>query len=186
MEAAVVAAIVTSSLSAVVAIGSAVYGKHTARSMKLLEGSLQSQRDVDTARRDYEYEAKKRLYERCEPVLFPGVEAVELARRRVVSIARSCRQGDVREDGSGWLGHPGYYFQSSVFLLFAPGVAFKLLQRQLTAVDLSLDQRARRLYELFRLVVASFTNDHDLSKEEPALRYRPDDADPGKPDRERL
>jgi hypothetical protein len=114
------------------------------------------------------------------------MEAAELARRRVVSIARSCRQGDVREDGGGWLGYPGYYFQSSVFLLFVPGAAFKLLQRQLTAVDLSLDQRVHRLYELFRLVFTSFTNDHDLSRERPPVPYRPDDADPGKPDRERL
>jgi hypothetical protein len=186
MNGPVLAAIVTSSVSAIVATASALYGRHTARSMKLLESSLQSQRDADTARRDYEYEARKRLYERCEPVLFQGLEATENARRRVVSIARSCRQGDVREDGSGWLGQPGYYFQSSAFLLFAPGVTFKLLQRQLTAVDLSLDQRVHRLYELFRLVFASFTNDHDLSKEEPPLTYRPDDADPGEPNRERL
>ena len=154
--------------------------------MKLLEDALQTQRDVDTARRDYEYKAKMRLYERCEPAVFQGLEAAELARRRVVSIARSCREGDVREDGSGWLRHPGYYFQSSAFLLLAPGVTFKLLQRQLTVVDLSLDQRIHELYELFRLVFASFTDDHDLSKVEPSLPYRPDDADPGKSDRERL
>jgi biopolymer transport protein ExbB/TolQ len=45
-----------------------------------LASELEEQRAVRDARRDYEYEARKRLYAECEPLLF---EAAELAERHV-------------------------------------------------------------------------------------------------------
>jgi hypothetical protein len=141
---------------------------------------------VDEARRDYIYEARKRLYEECEPLLFQTIELVETARDRIVSLARSSRSGSIRADGSGWLAQRGYYFTSSVFHLFGPMTSFKLVQRRLTAVDLRIEPKIREQYELLKVLFLSFTRDFDLAWREPALQYDPDRADPGSPERERL
>lgn len=41
---------------------------------------------LQTARRDYEYEARKRLYQECEPILFQFSELYESALRRIYAI----------------------------------------------------------------------------------------------------
>ena len=151
-----------------------------------LASELEEQRAVQDARRDYEYEARKRLYGECEPLLFEAAELAERARSRIMSIARTCRQGDLLPDGSGWLAGPGYYFRSTVCFLLAPMTSFKILQRRLTVIDLSLEPRLRTQYELLKLIFRTFTEDHDLARCEPELEYKPDRADPGRPDRERL
>jgi hypothetical protein len=138
------------------------------------------------ARRDYEYEAKKRLYEQCEPLLFQALELSESARDRVVSLARTARRADIRPDGTGWLAEPGYYFNSTAYWLLAPMPTFKILQGRLTSVDLGLEPRIREQYELLKLLYLSFSSDFDLARAEPELRYDPDRADPGEANRERL
>jgi len=138
------------------------------------------------ARRDYEYEAKKRLYEQCEPLLFQALELSESARDRVVSLARSARNGVIRPDGTGWLAAPGYYFTSTAYWLLAPMTTFKLLQSRLTSVDLGLEPRLREQYELLKVLYLSFTNDFDLARAKPELDYEPDRTDPGEPNREQL
>ena len=54
--------------------------------------------------------------------------------------------------GSGWLAGPGYYFRSTVCFLLAPMTSFKILQRRLTVIDLSLEPRLRTQYELLKLI----------------------------------
>lgn len=151
-----------------------------------LASELEEQRAVRDARRDYEYEARKRLYAECEPLLFEAAELVERARSRVLSIARTCRNGDLLPDGSGWLSGPGYYFRSTVCFLLAPMTSFRILQHRLTVIDLSLEPRLQAQYELLKLIFRSFTEDHDLARCDPKLEYKPDEADSGKPGRERL
>lgn len=151
-----------------------------------LASELEEQRAIRDARRDYEYEARKRLYEECEPLLFEAAELAERARARALSIARTCRRGDLLPDGSGWLAGLGYYFQSTLYFLLAPMTSFKILQHRLTVIDLSLEPRLQAQYELLKLIFRSFTEDHDLARCEPALDYDPDRADPGRPDREKL
>jgi hypothetical protein len=88
------------------------------------------------ARRDYEYEAKKRLYAECDPVLFQTIELVENARRRIAGLAGAARSNDLQSDGSGWLAEPGYYFMTTAFYLLAPMTSFEILERRLTATIL--------------------------------------------------
>ena len=64
--------------------------------------------------------------------------------------------------------------------------SFKIVQRRLTVIDLSLEPQIREQYEILKLLFLSFTRDFDLAGREPVLRYEPDKADPGKPERARL
>ncbi|MDQ2881395.1 MAG: hypothetical protein M3Y48_09195 [Actinomycetota bacterium] len=151
-----------------------------------LANELEERRAVRDARRDYEYDARRRLYEQCEPLLFQAMEFAEVASSRIISLAQSARRQDIKADGSGWLARPGYYFQSTVFMLLAPLTTTKILQMRLTTVDLSLEPRLQLQYKLLKSIYQSFASDFQLAARDPALPYDPDRADPDKSDHERL
>lgn len=192
-QVAILTAIIGAAASLIIAILGIVAGTRsqrqaskTACELEELKDDLASRRaDVD-AKRDYEYEARKRLYAQCEPLVFEALELARNARFRVISLARSARLGEIRPNGSGWLSRPGYYFQSTSFMLLAPITSSKILQRSLTHVDLRLEPRLRMQYELLKLIFLSFTDHFALAEGPPRLDYDPDRADPGQPKREEL
>ena len=183
---AIAIALITGVGSLLVAVTSQVLARRANTNLELLKSQLEEQGKERDARRDYEYEARKRLYEQCEPLLFQMVELAAGAHRRIVSIARSSRNGDLQPDGSGWLADSGYYYTSTVFLLLAPATTFKILQRRLTAIDLSLEPTLREQYEILRLLFLSWASDFDVAELEPKLTYDPDRTDPDRADREEL
>lgn len=181
-----VPATVVSAIGAlVVAIGSAIYSAVTARRQVLLEKRLESEGKAEDARRDYEYDARKRLYRECEPLLFQARELAVDARGRITGLAIAARNSDIREDGTGWLANMRYYALSTCYSLFAPASAYLVVQRRLTDFDLGLEPRIHIQYELLRLLYASFSDDFGLAQAI-GLEYRPDDADTGMPNRDRL
>jgi hypothetical protein len=184
---AIAIAVIAAVGSLIATIVGQILARRTSRELAERTTKLEQEGKERDARRDYEYEAKKRLYEECEPLLFQTVELVENARDRIASIARSCRSRDLEADGSGWLAQPpGYYFTSTAFQLLAPITSFKIVQRRLTVIDLSLEPQIREQYEILKLLFLSFTRDFDLAGREPVLRYDPDRADPDEPHRVRL
>jgi len=108
----VLAAGIAAVASLVTAILAAFISYRTQKRVTALQDKLQESRAERDARRDYEYEAKKRLYAECEPVLFEALELAENARRRIVSLARTAKQGDIKQDGSGWLAVHGAVLQA--------------------------------------------------------------------------
>jgi hypothetical protein len=181
-------AIIAASASLVVAAFSTTKANKAQRDITELTSRLQEQRAERDARRDYEYEARKRLYTQCEPVIFEAMELAENFRHRVVSIARCSRMGWLRPDGTGWLApsEDDYYIESTAFFLLAPATSFKLIQRRLTAIDLALEPRVHFQYQLLKLAFLSYTWDYELAERVPSLNYHPDDADPGAPNSEQL
>jgi hypothetical protein len=154
-----------------------------------LKGELDETSAIKKARRDYEFEARKRLYAECEPLLFQALELAEDAQGRIVSVARTARIGKIRPDGTGWLTPrpgQGYYYKSTAYMLLAPVTSYKILQRRLTMIDLSLEGRLQTQYDLLKLIFLSFTRDFDLARREPRREYQPDEADPGVRNRDAL
>jgi hypothetical protein len=168
-------------IAAGVALAGAFISVRAGRRTTLLAAQLQQQQADRDARRDYEYEARKRLYQQCEPILFQARELAEVARRRIISIARSCRSNDLRDDGTGWLADHNYYFKSTVYYLLAPMTMFQLLRNRLTSADLSLDPTLHVQYELLKAIYLSLTTEFALANTKPALDYDPDKADPDQP-----
>lgn len=127
------------------------------------------------ARRDYEYEARKRLYAECGPVLLQLHEAADSALRRIAGLARTARQGHLGPDLPSWLADSrAYFFTSTVYMLFAPLAVAKLLQRRLTLIDFSLDRGIYMQYALARELLDSFSADYRLASQSPELAYRHD------------
>jgi len=84
--------------------------------------------------RDYEYEAKKRLYHEIEPYLFLFSELSGSALSRIFRLASVAKEGKLYPN-TGWLSGPRYFINSTVYRMIAPLAAFKLIQRRLTIVD---------------------------------------------------
>jgi hypothetical protein len=189
------AAFATAGASLVVAVLAAVAARLNTKKLHLLqkevdehktrlENELAEQREIGAARREYEYKAKVRLYEQCEPLLFQAIELAQNACYRIVSLANAARRGDIRADGSGWLDRHGYYFQSTAYSLLAPLTTASILRRRLTTVDLSLEPRLQLQYDLLKEIAVSFAHDFEFAEREPKLSYNPDRTDPGEPERE--
>ena len=190
---ALVVAGISASVSILVAVSALVSSLLTANKtasndakLATLESGLRDVEAARNARLDYEYEALKHLYSECEPLLFQFFELADDAESRIRALARECRNGSLRPDGSGWLADPSYYFDSTVYRLSAPLAAIRILQRRLTAVDLDLDSRLKTQYRLLRILYRSITDDQAIAERNPRLPYDPDSADPEDPDRDAL
>lgn len=197
MDPKVVVAVITAAASLLVAVASGWWSWTNAKRVHRLQAEVQRQALVqahelddrlaaEKAKRDYQYEARKRLYEQCEPPLFQAAELAENARYRVFSLARSAGRGDIRADGTGWLADTNYYSQSTAYLLLAPLTAAKILQRRLTSVDLGLEPRLQVQYALLKSALMTLASDFELAAMDPALPYDPDRADPDEPGHEQL
>lgn len=185
ISAEVAVAIIAAAASVLAAIASGLLTRRNNVALKKLEDIQMETK----ARISYSYEARKRLYTVCEPLLFQAAEQAVEARARIRGLANAARGEQLRADGSGWLDSPeNYFFRSTVFNLLAPLTGFSILQRRLTTIDLSLDTAVRAKYETLKLIFFSFKNDWDLAEsgDGTALVYDRNRTDPGEPDRERL
>jgi hypothetical protein len=128
------------------------------------------------ARRDYQYEARKRLYEEVEPLLFQIVERADSALGRIRGLARTAGSGDLGP--GGWLSTTGrqvddYYRLSTIYRLMTPLVVVRLIQNRITLVDLTVDHSVRLYYVLGKRLYVLFTEDFTLAQQEPKIEYNP-------------
>lgn len=137
-----------------------------------IKGEVDDRNSANAARRDYEYEARKHLYDEVEPLLFQVYEALEEAHHRVRSLARTARNDELI-----WLESNGYYLSSTVYKMLLPAAYLRLIQRRMTFVDLGLDPRIELRYLLLKRYVRSFTDDFDFAQLSPELPYDPNHAD---------
>ena len=165
-------ALISSVASLIVALFGLLAGRKNERDLEALRARLAENQAEKDARRDYEYEARKRLYHEFEPLLFQFVELAESAQRRIASLARTAREGDL-ETNRGWLSGEGYYFIATIYKVISPLVIVRLMQRRLTLVDLNVDPKINVQYALMKRLYNSFTDDFDLARMAPAIDYNP-------------
>jgi hypothetical protein len=143
------------------------------KEIEILRSTLGEQGKEKDARRDYEYEARKRLYDQVEPIRFHLHESLEEAHYRVRSLARTARSGNLGSGPDNWLGGYGYYLRSTIYKLLLPVAYFRLLQSRMTFTDFNLDHNIALQYALLKLYVRSFTDDFEFAHLKPELRYDP-------------
>lgn len=146
---------------------------HSQRRLEALKAELTERNSAQAARRDYEYDARKRLYAEVEPLFFTLYEASEEFYYRVRSLVRTAREGRLGTQAGSWIGHEGYYLNSTAFKLVLPSVIYRLVQRRLTFVDLSLDEVIRIRYLIVKNLVHSFSDHFDFAALKPSLAYEP-------------
>ena len=134
--------------------------------LELLRTQLKDVARNRDAQRDYEYEARKRLYQQCEPLLFQLAEFSESALYRIYSLARTARHGNL----PSWVDEDDYSLRSTMYFLISPLIILRLIQSQLTFVDLTLDSHIARQYSLLKLLFLTFTDDFTFAHMPPAFR----------------
>ena len=146
--------------------------------LEQLKASIADRNSAASARRDYEYDARKRLYADIEPILFQLHEALEEAVSRVRSLARTHQKGCLGTGKASWVVSDGYYLRSTIYKIMLPTVFLRIIRRRITFVDLGLDDSIRLRYRLIKLYFRTFTDHFDLARVAPALSYTPDDDVP--------
>jgi len=147
--------------------------RQTADHAASLGHRLAEQKAEHDAVREYEYEARKKLYNEAEPLLFRLGEAAENALHRVISLARTARHQNLGSSDRSWLSEPGYYMASTIYTLLAPSAVYRLLQERLTFVDLGVAPKIQVKYMLAKIQYLCFTEDYALAEVEPTLPYCP-------------
>lgn len=175
MEAPVIAAIISSSIALLTAIGTSVFMYYRVERQKQkylveleeIKSVLDSKKSEHNARLDYEYEARKKLYNYYEPILFNYTESAERACSRIASLSKRAREkvlavrnADKKWDSSGsWLNNQDkYYLHSTYYYLFAPVAYFRLFRNKLTYVDLRLDEGIYCTYILSKILFGTFAD----------------------------
>ncbi len=125
------------------------------------------------ARRDYEYEALKRLYTQVEPLFLQLYEAIDSCYGRISALARTSRQHHLGVGAGSWIDHPGYFLRSTAYRVILPAVHFRIIQRRMTFVDLKLDQTLRLRYLLLKALYRSYGDAFDFAALAPKLDYDP-------------
>ena len=179
MQPAVLSAVIASATSLVVAVATAVAQLRLQRTkskqdseLERLKNELSDLSAERTARRSYEYEARKRLYAVTEPILFQLSERAEDLHASILGLARTARSGDL-DPGRNWLSYDGYYLRSTILRLLAPVALFHLLQEGLTQVDLGLDQSTRAQYSISRYLAWALSDHYEFAAYERRIPYDP-------------
>jgi hypothetical protein len=172
-------AIVAAGAALLVAIITHVSTRSNQRDIEQLRNKFADTQAERDARRDYEYEARKRLYQECGPVLFQLADLCEAAYFRITGLAQTASLGNLMPGRDSFL-RDEYYRLSTLHRLLAPSAALKILQRRLTLVDLSLDLTIQRQYTLTRQAFFAFGDEFTFARlGHEALHYNPLDSKAG-------
>jgi hypothetical protein len=144
------------------------------KEIEQVKGGIVDRSSAQAARREYEYDARKRLYSEIEPLFFQLYESVEECYFRILSLARTSRQGHLGIHEGSWVRDRGYYLLSTAYKLILPSVVYRLIQRRMTFIDLKLDEVLRVRYLLLKNLVHSFADPFDFAELRPSLPYEPD------------
>jgi hypothetical protein len=154
------AGILTSILAARIALG-------TQLRVARLTAALEERRAESDARRAYEYEARKRLYSVYEPLRVRLLASTDNALAQIADIvARPGRAGTT--DSS-----PEYRLKAAMYYLLAPLVVARMIERQLTLIDLGLDDRIHTEFVLAQVICRSLADEAYAAEIEPRLPYTP-------------
>ncbi len=131
------------------------------------------------ARRDYEYDARKQLYENYEPYMFQFHQLCEEAYQRIADLAKN-----LREERRGLLQDNSVYIINTVYRILTPLAMFRVMEQRLTKYDLELDKQikneylfAKALYNILRnskLIVSS--NQENISDKKAVPKEKPSEA----------
>lgn len=129
-----------------------------------LNAQLSREAAEESARRSYEYEARKRLYTEIQPLLFQLGELCEGSYNRIVNLqqARVFRLLETPDS---------YVMLSTIHRLVSPLVVIRQIQRRLTAVDLGVDRTVRGQYMVAKEIAVTLTSGEQIAEIEPQLSY---------------
>jgi hypothetical protein len=145
-------------IAAFASIAAAIIAASNQSKLKKLEEAKAEQ----DARRDYEYEARKRIYHELEPLIFLHIEDSDRAYNHIKELANMAKLGTLSANLtlSGDLVEDNYYLKATIYKLIRPMAVFSLMQQHLTSYDIQLDDYLRLQYILAKCLYFSCTDDY--------------------------
>lgn len=144
-----------------------------AQQLKRLEAQLGAEGRLQDARTRYEWEARTRLYEEVEPVLFLTGEVMEMTFARIANMAQAGAAGRLGAHEASWLRGPdNYYLLTTVFRVLRPLACLRMMTEKLTRLDFSLDARVQAAYVLGKMYRDVLSGPFDLAGQAPVRPYR--------------
>lgn len=183
----------TSLGAAVVSAGGALWAFWSARRLerdkaegaerlKRLEAQLGAEGRLQDSRTRYEWDARRRLFEEVEPVMFLTGEVMEMTFARVANMAQAAAGGRLGPGDASWLRGPdNYYLLTSVFRVLRPLACLRMMTEKLTRLDFSLDARVQAAYVLGKMYRDVLSGPFDLAAQAPVRRYAYVAPEPSRP-----
>lgn len=171
----VLAAIVTGAIALILALWNFFSGRSNQINIEKLKRRLDDEKSESDARRQYEFEARKKLYQEYEPLLFQLIEASEAALYRIRNLARAAHHGNL--DEAGWLSQFNYYTKSTLYKLFVPVAIYQIMRKKLTLVDVTLDSSIGLRYNLAKQIYIAYTDDFEFARIFKSIEYNPNDVE---------
>jgi hypothetical protein len=164
-------------ISFITALWSNLQSGRAAKALAALTSHLADENDSAKARRDYEYEARKRLYTELYPLAYQLGQAARHTQHRIMNLALAGRLGNLGPGPDNWLTTTDkYYFHSVIHAVVAPLAVYELMTRKLTLLDLRLDPQLHRQLGIAAKAYEAMRSDYNLA--DPA-RYPPIAFAPG-------
>lgn len=161
-------------IAAVASVTAAIFASQKERKLAHLKVRLEDWEGERAARRDYVYEARKRLYQECEPLLFQLTEQSEGAFYHIRGLARHAKEGNLGAQPDSWLTREGYYFLHTLYRLTSPLALVHVFWRKLTLVDCTLDPQVNALYALSKCLYIAAGDDYDFARRAELKGYDPE------------
>jgi hypothetical protein len=142
------------------------------KELERLKNELASERSEENAEREYNYDARKRIYNECLPHLFRFIRKAQAWPAKFDAIVKHAKDGDIvriDRDGKsqpvrlGDLKANNYFKVHTLYLLFAPIAAVKIFEEKLTTLDLNLDKNVAIQYKLDKALFYSFSTDNHFA-----------------------
>jgi hypothetical protein len=95
-------ALIAAAASLIVALISHVSTRENQTALETLRRRFDDEKAEKDAKRDYEYDARKRLYEQCGPILFQLVEHCEAAYFRITGLAQTAKLQNLEPGHPSW------------------------------------------------------------------------------------
>lgn len=179
MSGQVIAAIVTAA-AALLAAAAAIYTSRVtmkaAKELEFVKSKLERESADEKTRRAYEYDAKRRIYAECEPLVLKLAQSCDYTADRILSLTDTRRWSElraIRDTKSFWMLSKSSEIISMAHALLEPLALYTLLSEKTTLVDLSFDARLDEIYRLAQAAYRVHQDDYVIAAIEPALAYDP-------------
>jgi len=163
-------ALITGGLAFLGTIIGLIVSVYTSKRLEILKAELSERGNRIQAKRDYEYEALKRIYAHYEAIRFQLIEACENTSKLLLELGY--RYKVIEEIPKGSLPGGNYLQIATVYHLLLPCVYFQVLKHKLTLVDLDIICSIHLQYDITRSIYLVFTHDSEIARLA-GLKYTP-------------
>ncbi|MEV6847639.1 hypothetical protein [Actinoplanes sp. NPDC051411] len=149
---------------------------NTNKDLEVLKSKLAAESADAQSERQYEYAARKKIYDEAEPLIMRLADSCQFAADRIIELADSRRWEELRatrDISAYWMLSKSSEVIAFARALLEPLACYTLLSDKVNLVDLRFDARVNEIYELARCAYKVHLDDYQIAAMEPTLRYDP-------------